>query len=120
MPRGLITSLLIKLTVDFWYLTLFALLIKLVLIRYTATNSIVKVYLLWIVGSITFYCIACLAGLIFSSTGFYYMPFIMYFFSLLAEIAFSSTLFKISSKRLLPSVIIGNGLFFLLLFMQML
>lgn len=120
MPRGLITSLLIKLTVDFWYLTLIALLLKLVLIRYTATNSIVKIFLLWIVGSITFYCIACLAGIVFSSTGFYYIPFIMYSLSVIAELAFSSTLFRISSRRLLPSVLIGNGLFFLLLFMQML
>ena len=120
MPRGLITSLLIKLTVDFWYLTLFALLIKLVLIRYTATDSILKVFALWIVGTITFYCIACLAGIVFSSTGFYYIPFIMYSFAVLAEITFISTLFRINSRRLLPSVLIGNGLFFFLLFMQML
>ena len=120
MPRGLITSLLIKLTVDFWYLTLFALLIKLVLIRYTATNSILKIFALWIVGTVTFYCIACIAGILFSSTGFYYIPFIMYSLAVLAELGFTSTLFKISSRRLLPSVLIGDGLFFFLLFMQML
>jgi hypothetical protein len=120
MPKGLITSLLIKLTIDFWYLTLLALLIKLVLIRYTATNSTLKVALIWITGTITFYCVACISGIIFSSTGFYYTPFIMFMVAALAELGFSSVVFRINSRRLLPSVLIGNGLFFFLLFMQML
>ena len=120
MPKGLITSLLIKLTIDFWYLTLIALLIKLLLIRYTATDSVIKVFLIWISGSIAFYCVACLAGIIFSGTGFYYIPFIMYTLAVLAELAFTSTVFRLSSRRLSPSVLIGDGLFFFLLFMQML
>jgi hypothetical protein len=120
MPKGLITSLLIKLTIDFWYLTLLALLIKLLLIRYTATNSVLKVTLMWFTGTITFYCVACISGIIFSSTGFYYTPFIMYMVATLAELGFSSVVFRINSRRLLPSVLIGNGLFFFLLFMQML
>ena len=119
MPKGLITSLLIKLTVDYWYFTLIALVIKLFLVRFTATDSILKVILIWITGSITFFCIACLAGIVFSSTGFYYTPFIMYIFAVLAELTFMSIFFRISTKRLLPSVLIGNGLFFFLMFVQM-
>ena len=120
MPKGLITSLLIKLTIDFWYLTLIALVIKLLLIRYTVTNSVLKVFLIWLTGSITFFCIACLSGIIFSSTGFYYLPFIMFSFAALAELTFTSFVFRITSQRLLPSLLIGNALFFFLLFMQML
>ena len=120
MPKGLITSLLIKLTIDFWYLTLLALLIKLLLIRYTVTDSVIRVFLLWFSGSITFYCIACLSGIVFSSTGFYYLPFIMYSFAVLAELAFTSIVFRLNAQRLLPSILIGNGLFFFLLFLQML
>ena len=120
MPQGLITSLLIKLTFDFWYLTIFALLVKILLIRYTVTNSVLKIFLLWISGSATFYTIACLSGIVFSSTGFYYLPFIMFSFAVLAELAFTSIVFRINSARLIPSILIGNGLFFFLLFMQML
>ena len=120
MPKGLITSLLIKLTFDFWYLTLLALLIKLLLIRYTVTNSLIKIFLLWFFGSITFYCIACIVGIVFSAVGFYYIPFIMYSLAVLAELGFTSTVFRINSNRLLPSILIGNGIFFFLLFMQML
>ncbi len=120
MPNGLITSLLIKLTFDFWYLTLLALLIKILLIRYTVTESLPKVFLLWISGSITFYCIACLSGIVFSSTGFYYLPFIMFILAVFAELAFTSIVFRLNSRRLLPSILIGNGFFFFLLFMQML
>src|SRR5262245_40942526 len=112
MPQGLITSLLIKLTFDFWYFTLFALLLKFALIRFTATDSVIKVVLLWLVGSITFYCIACIAGIVFSSIGFYYIPFIMYSLAVIAELGFLSVLFRISSRRLVPSVLIGDGLFF--------
>jgi hypothetical protein len=119
MPKGLITSLLLKLTVDYWYFTLIALVIKFVLIRYTAIDSFAKVLLIWITGTIAFYCIACLAGIIFTS-GFYYMPFIMYIIAVIAEVIITSTIFKIRSSRLMPSILIGNGLLFLLLFMQML
>ncbi len=119
MPKGLITSLLIKLTFDFWYLTVIALLIKLVLIRYTATNSVVKVFLIWLSGTIAFYCIACLAGIIFSSAGFYYIPFIMYIMAVTVEIYFTSIVFRIGAKRLMPSLVIGDGIFFFLLFIQM-
>ena len=120
MPKGLITSLLIKLTFDFWYLTLLALLIKLLLIRFTVTNSIIKIFLIWICGTLASYSIACIAGIVFSSAGFYYIPFIMYSLAALAELGFSSIVFRINSNRLLPSILIGNGLFFFLLFMQML
>ncbi len=120
MPNGLITSLLIKLTFDFWYLTLIALLVKLLLIRYTVTNSLIKVFLLWLSGSITFYCIACISGIVFSSTGFYYIPFIMFSFAVLGELAFTSIVFRFNSLRLMPSLLIGNALLFFLLFMQML
>ena len=120
MPKGLITSLLIKLTIDFWYLTLIALALKLWLIRYTVTKNMTKVFLIWISGTIGFYCIACICGIIFSSMGFYYLPFIMFSFAALAELAFTSVVFRINSQRLLPSLLIGNALLFFLLFMQML
>ncbi len=120
MPKGLITSLLIKLTVDFWYLTLLALLIKLFLIRFTVTGSFPKALLIWISGSVVFYVIACFAGIIFSSTGFYYIPFIMFTLAVFAEFSIISVAFKVHYKRLIPAVMIGNGLFFMLLFMQML
>jgi len=120
MPQGLITSLLIKLTFDFWYLALIALLIKLALIRYTVTNELIKVILIWLLGSIAFYFLACILGIVFSSLKFIYIPFVMYAFSSLAEIGFSSVIFRISAKRLWPSIVLGNGLFFTILFIQML
>ena len=120
MPQGLITSLLIKLTFDFWYLALLALLIKLVLIRYTVTNEMLKVILLWLIGSIFFYFLACILGIVFGSLRFIYIPFIMYFMSTIAEIGFSAVIFRISARRLWPSILIGNALFFTILFVQML
>ncbi len=120
MPKGLITSLLIKLTFDFWYFTLLALLIKLFLIWFTVTDSIIKVLLIWVCGSLAFYSIACLSGIAFSAVGFYYIPFIMYSLATIGEIGFTSIVFRINSRRLLPSVLIGDGVFFFLLFMQML
>jgi hypothetical protein len=120
MPQGLITSLLIKLTFDFWYFTLLTLIIKAFLIRFTVTDSVIKVFLIWIFGSIVFYFVACISGIIFSAMGFYYIPFIMYILATIAEIGFTSIIFKMNSRRLLPEVLIGDGLFFFLLFMQML
>src|SRR5690242_20743494 len=101
MPNGIITSLLIKLTFDFWYLSLLALLIKLVLLRYTATNKLSKVFLIWLIGSVTFYTIACISGIVFGKAGFYYIPFIMYIFSVAAEIGFMSAMFRMEAKRLM-------------------
>jgi hypothetical protein len=118
MPNGIITSLLIKLTIDFWYLSLIALLIKLVLLRYTATNKIGKVFMIWLTGSVTFFTIACICGIVFGSAGFYYIPFIMYIFAVGAELTFASIAFRIEAKRLMPAVIIGDGIFFFLLFIQ--
>jgi hypothetical protein len=120
MPKGLITSLLIKLTFDFWYFTLLALLIKVFLVRFTVTDSIVKVFLIWISGTLAFYSVACISGILFSSVGFYYIPFIMYTLATIAEVGFTSIVFRMNSQRLWPSVLIGDGLFFFLLFMQML
>ena len=120
MPKGLITSLLIKLTFDFWYFTLLALLIKVFLIRFTVTDSIVKVFLILVCGSLTFYSISCLAGIVFWSVGFYYIPFIMYTLAVLGEIGFTSIIFRLNPRRLIPEVLIGDGLFFALLFTQML
>jgi hypothetical protein len=119
MPQGLITSLLIKLTLDFWYLALLALLFKLVLIRITVTPAAWSVFLIWLTGNITFYCMACLSGLIFSSAGFYFIPIIMFVISALGEIGFMSVMFRISAARLWPAILLGNGLFFSLLFLQM-
>jgi hypothetical protein len=120
MPKGLITSLLIKLTFDFWYLTLLAILIKIFLIRFTVTDSKLKIFLLWLLGSVTFYFTACMAGIIFTSLSFYTQPFIMFMLAVLFELVFLSLLFRKEYKILLPSVVIGDGIFFFLLFMQML
>jgi hypothetical protein len=120
MPKGLITSLLIKLTFEFWYFTLIALLIKVFLIRITVTDSIVKVFLILICGSLAFYSIACISGILFSAIGFYYIPFIMYSLATIGEIGFTSIIFRMNSRRLIPEVLIGDGLFFVLLFTQML
>jgi hypothetical protein len=114
MPNGLITSLLIKLTFDFWYFTLIALLIKVFLIRITVTDSVVKVFLILICGSLAFYCIACITGLVFSGVGFYYIPFIMYSLATVGEIAFTSIIFQMYPRRLIPEVLISDGLFFAL------
>ena len=119
MPRGLITSLLIKLTFDYWYLTILALVIKFVLVRFTVTNLMLRVFLLWLVGTVTFYFSACLAGIVFTSVGFYYQPFIMFMMAALLELIFLSLMFRTEAKILLPSVVIGDGIFFLLLFVQM-
>ena len=119
MPKGLMTSLLIKLTIDYWYLTAFALLLKFFLVRFTATDSLLKVFLIWLTGTTAFYSAACIAGIIFTSLGFYYLPFVMFLFAITIELIFCSILFKIEYKRLLPSFMIGDGVFFFLLFMQM-
>ncbi len=120
MPKGLITSLLIKLTIDFWYFTVLALLIKFFLLRFTAADNLMKAFLMWIVGSVTFYTIACLAGILFSSTGFYYTPFIMFVIGFSGELLFCSIMFRTEAQKLIPSILIGNGIFFSLLFTQML
>lgn len=120
MPQGLITSLLIKLTFDFWYFSLLALILKAFIIRFTASDHIIKVLLIWVTGSVAFYCIACLSGIIFSSVGFYYTPFIMFILACLGELAFTSIMFRIEARKLMPSIVIANGLFFFLLFTQML
>ncbi len=119
MPKGLITSLLIKLTFDYWYLSVIALLFKMFLIRFTVTDSKIKVFLLWLIGTATFYFTACMAGIIFTSIGFYYQPFIMFMLAIFLEMIFLSLVFKIEYKIILPSIIIGDGIFFFLLFMQM-
>lgn len=119
MPQGLITSLLIKLTFDYWYLTLIALVIKIFLIRFTVSDSKIKILLLWLIGTAAFYFTACLAGIVFTSIGFYYQPFVMFMMAILFELIFLSLIFRIEYKRLLPSVIVGDGIFFFLLFMQM-
>ena len=119
MGQGLITSLLIKLTIEFWYFTIIALLVKLALIRFTVTNSMIKVLLLWGIGSVTFYTVACISGIVFSSAGFKTIPFIMYFVSVASELLFSSIFFRVSVRQIIPSITIGDGLFFLILFIQM-
>jgi hypothetical protein len=120
MPQGLITSLLIKLTFDYWYFTLIALLLKLFIIRITAAENMIRAFLMWLIGSVAFYTIACLTGILFSSTGFYYTPFIMFVFACLGEVLFLMIMFRETPRKVIPSVIIGNGIFFTLLFTQML
>jgi hypothetical protein len=119
MPTGLITSLFLKLTVDYWYFTLIALLIKLALLRFTVTNTMLKSLLLWLVGTVIFYFIACFIGIVFSSAGLYYIPLIMFFFAIFAEIYLSSMLFRIEPRKLTLAMISGNALLFILLFIQM-
>jgi hypothetical protein len=120
LPKGLITSLLLKLTIDYWYLTLAALIIKLILIHYTVGGSGIKVFLIWITGNITFYTMACLAGIVFTTVGFYYIPFIMYVIASAGEILFCSVFFRLSYKKLMLPVLLGDALFFSLLFVNML
>jgi hypothetical protein len=60
--------------------------------------------------------VACLAGIVFSSVGFDYTPFIMYVLGVLAEIGFTSIIFRIEARRLYPSIVLGSGLFFFLIF----
>ena len=118
MPKGLITSLLIKLTLDFWYFSLFAVLIKFFLIRFTAAENYFKTFLVWFIGSITFYCIACLTGIIFSSMSFDMTPFVMFLLACGGELAFTTIMFRIPGRKILPSIVISNGMFFLLIFTQ--
>lgn len=120
MPQGLITSLLIKLTIDFWYFTIIAMLLKLFILRFTVAESFMKAFLMWFIGSVTFYTIACLAGILFSSTGFYYTPFIMFVVACLGEVLFLTIMFRSEPRKLVPGILIGNGIFFTLLFTQML
>jgi hypothetical protein len=120
LPRGLITSLLIKLTIDYWYFTLLAIFVKTLLIRFTVTDLPKRIFLLLITGSFIFYSASCVAGLLFSSLGFYYIPFVMYVVAVIAELFVCSIIFNMNTARLIPFVLIGDALFFLLLFMQML
>jgi len=119
MLRGLITDLLIKLTFEYWYFVILALLIKAALIRFTVTDSIKKIVLFWLIGTVTFYFTACMAGIVFTTVSFYYQPFIMFVSATLIELFFMSIMFRTEVKILLPSVVIGDGVFFFLLFWQM-
>jgi hypothetical protein len=78
-----------------------------------------KASLILITGTIAFYCTSCLAGIIFSGIGFYYTPFVMFLFAVPTEIVFVGILFRTSPKRLWPGLLIGDGIFFFLLFLQM-
>ena len=120
MPQGLITSLLIKLNIDYWYFTLIAMLLKLFIFRFSVAETFLKAFMMWLIGTVTFYTIACLSGLLFSSTGFYYTPFIMFVVACLGELLFLTIMFRSETRKLLPGILIGNGIFFTLLFTQML
>jgi hypothetical protein len=57
--------------------------IKLLLVRFVATDSFLKAFLVWAVGSLSFIGIASLCGFIFSSAGMMIVPVLMLLFAII-------------------------------------
>jgi hypothetical protein len=117
MPQGLITSLLIKLTIEFWYLTLAAILLKLFFLRLTATETMFRAVAVMLVGSATFFTVACLAGLIFSALSYVSTGFIMFGLAFASELLFCTIMFRIETRKLVPPFVIGNGIYITTLYL---
>jgi len=118
MGNGFFTSVLLSLTIDYWYFTLIALLIKYVLIRFVTTDTNLKAIAMWVTGTFVFFAFACLGGFIFSSVNMMVIPFLMFTLALTMETLISVMVFNTKSQRTFYPLFISNVLLFALLFGQ--
>ena len=120
MSGGFFTSVFLELMISMWYFTLFVFMIKLLLVRFVATDSFIKAFLVWAVGSLSFIGIASLCGFIFSSAGMMIVPVLMLLFAIIGETLLCVMAFNLKTKRIFLPVAVCNTLLFLLLFGQFL
>ena len=120
MSNGFFTSVLLQLTIDYWYFTLIALLIKYLLIRYVTTDTNLKAIAMWVTGTFVFFAFASIGGFIFSSVYFMVIPFLMFALALTMETIISVTLFNTTGQKTFIPLLISNVLLFGLLFSQVL
>jgi hypothetical protein len=118
MPQGLLTSLLLKLTIEYWYFTLLAILLKFFFLRLTATETFLRAAVILFIGSSAFFTIACLAGLIFSSMSYVSTGMIMVILAFSGEMLFCTIMFRTAPRKLIPGFAVGNGLFLIFLYME--
>ena len=120
MSNGFFTSVLLSLTIDYWYFTLIALLIKYILIRFVTTDTSLKAIAMWVTVTFVFFAFACIGGFIFSSVNLMVVPFLMFALALTMETVVSVMVFNTSSYKTFYPLLFSNFLLFLLLFSQVL
>jgi hypothetical protein len=118
MPRGFFTSLFLELNASYWYLVILAFLLKLFLIRVMTKETNGKSFVVSLVGTLIFYTIASLSGVLINKPFFYMIPVFMFVFGFVAELVFSTSVFNIKNKRIFLPVLIGNGSMFTMVFLM--
>ena len=120
MSNGFFTSVLLQLTIDYWYFTLISLLIKYFLLRFVTTGTTGKAIAMWITGTFVFFAFACLGGFIFSSVNLMVIPFLMFALALTMETVLSMMIFNTKANKTFVPLFVSELMLFLLLFSQVL
>ncbi len=120
MTNGFFTSVLLQLTIEYWYFTLIALLLKFALIRFITTDTSLKATAMFFTGTFVFFAFASIGGFIFSSVNLMLIPFLMFALALTMETVVCILVFSTSGKRTFTPLLISNFILFLLLFSQVL
>ncbi|MFZ7145114.1 MAG: hypothetical protein ACO1G6_07195 [Bacteroidota bacterium] len=120
MSNGFFTSVLLQLTIEYWYFTFLALLIKFFLLRYITTGTTLKATAMFFTGTFVFFSFACIGGFIFSSVNLMAIPFLMFALALAMETIVCVMIFSTSGQRTFIPLLISNCILFLLLFSQVL
>ena len=116
MTNGFFSGIFLKLATEYWYFTVTFLILKFILLRFISALSSGKAFIIWLTGTLTFFCIACLCGFLFSSAGVYIVPFLMFIFALAIETVLCSSVFTVRIKTIFVPLLIPDGLLFLFLF----
>lgn len=116
MPRGFFTSLFLELNASYWYLVVLAFLLKLFLVRIMTKETNAKSLLICFSGTVIFYLIACMIGFIINKPFFYLIPVFMFCFGLVAELVFSTSVFRLKNRRILLPLLIGDGSLYTMIF----
>ena len=120
MSNGFFTSVLLQLTIEYWYFTLIALLLKFALIRFITTDTSLKATAMFFTGTFVFFAFASIDGFIFSSVNLMLISFLMFALALTMETVVCIFVFSTSGKRTFTPLLISNFILFLLLFSQVL
>lgn len=118
MPQGFFTSLFLELNVSYWYLVVLAFFLKLFLVRVMTKETNAKSFLVCLAGTVIFYLIASLSGILINKPFFYMIPVFMFTFGFTAELVFSISIFQLKNRRIFFPILIGSGLMFTLVFLM--
>lgn len=118
MPRGFFTSLFLELNASYWYLVVLAFFLKLFLVRVMTKETNAKSLLICLIGTIIFYVIASIIGIVINKPFFYMIPVFMFVFGMAAELVFSTSVFHIKNRRIFLPILIGNGSLFSMVFLM--